>query len=144
LGGALCSVLAARYLNWQPDRQVQLQTFGMPKPGDIRLHNLLKPTLSVHVQNEGDCIPIAPPSITEMGPLISYPGVVIALKWSEYHYPAGLWTLDAQGNLTEGGPATSFHELLLPCVQAWALGLPQPAGLAHPIAEYLRRLSEQP
>jgi hypothetical protein len=65
-GGATSCVLAAQRLAFGLPATIQLLTFGCPKPGDVRLKDLLIPLKSLHICNDGDPVPFVPPEIRDL------------------------------------------------------------------------------
>lgn len=61
-GGAVVYVLARRLLDANPNRNIQVLTFGIPKPGNLDLVRNTPTAAERHVVTAGDIIPYLPPS----------------------------------------------------------------------------------
>jgi len=101
-GGAVCMVLAAKMTLAGPDtRQVEILTFGAPKPGDQRLHNIIADIRQNHYANERDPIPFMPPVGITLAALVVLVGPVLAATWRSFVGPPHVQVVTQDGKIED-------------------------------------------
>lgn len=143
-GGAVASVLTARWIQFNPGRDVRLLTYGMPRPGDSRLVDLLKPLTQRHFANVSDPVPGTAPGV---GELLGVP-VAVPLpfldRWNQMKPPPGQVQLAQDGTITDTQASTlGIADATVIATQV-ILGLPVPPFAAHEAKEYFLRLLAVP
>ena len=140
-GAAASTLLAAQYHRFIPGRVVELLTFGMPKPGDSRLRDLLEGIPSVNVVNSTDPVPSMPPSLTWLFPFIPIVEGSILDAWSQYVPPPNQFILAEEGVLTPSTDAT-FSTLQLALLVADAVAsTPPPLFPSHGMGQYYTNIN---
>lgn len=139
-GGAVASILAARFRFGQRGRTIQLLTFGCPKPGDDQLARWLSLVDSVHLVNHDDPVTYLTPSGVELAMLEGLIPTAVQDRWGAYRAPAGRIQLSASG-VREGlsGPSAVYPLLFRLTTQAITSQAPE-ALTAHNMFEYRRRI----
>lgn len=69
MGGAIACVVAARLLQLNPNRNIEILTFGRPRPGDQKFKEHLTRLNQRHIQVFDDSVPLTCPHSDEIGPL---------------------------------------------------------------------------
>lgn len=111
-GGAVACVLAARYLQFVPTRNVQLLTFGCPKPGDIRLTSLISTISQVHFINNDDPIPFLPPGGVEIIPFASFLPIGFLGLYSKWIRPTDRVGLAEDGKRTDNPEIENIYNFI--------------------------------
>jgi pimeloyl-ACP methyl ester carboxylesterase len=141
MGGAVGSILAARFRQAHPGRKIEVLTFGSPRPGNAQLHSILFTCRIATVVNEGDPVAGLPTNFDEL-PVLLKP--ILALRYppgSTNWFPApNRYRVAWDGTIGEGaaqpGPAEAALQVLL-----WAFTAGNfPDLSAHLPDEYERRL----
>ncbi len=143
-GGAIATIMAATYHRAQPDRDIQLLTFGMPKPGGQRLHDILADLTQTHLVNDGDPIPALPTVAALLVPVNVAAPAWLQLQWPTFIRPDGQITLAANGTQTVSQGDSILFSTVIQMVSDAVLGNPFTVGQPHEIKEYLFRLSLTP
>jgi len=139
-GGATATILAAQYVRNQPDRPVQLLTFGSPLPGDGRLVGILRDTPQVNFVNAGDPVTAVPPTgrvATGLQALIP-PGIL--LGWEQWAYPSARVGLAADGTRTDSPDPSDAINLVAGIVADTLAGREVATITAHAIEAYAARV----
>lgn len=143
-GGALSSIVAARYQLGGVVPSIQLLSYGAPKPGDARLATILRQTTQIHLVNRGDPTPDVPPSPNAaLGLVPGIPPPLVA-RWGRMAKPWGRVILDPDGTATESQDDVSTFGDYWQIITEWLAGDPITPFAAHDIKEYLLRLMAQP
>lgn len=140
-GGATAIVLGAIYKLAQPGRQVQVLTFGAPKPGDQRLADIADAHRMIQVQGIGDPIVATPPSSWWLPVVEPLAGAGLAGRWILFRRGTHRVVVGNQGIQEFEGEIGDFQQMVA-LVRA-ALGLTGvPSFVPHGIAVYSDRLSD--
>jgi hypothetical protein len=87
-GGAASMLACAQIKIGRPRRYIRYLSFGAPKPGDRRLHEILKRDVrGLSLVNSGDLIGAIPPdaiTLASVSPILAVPGL---LNWTRWEYP---------------------------------------------------------
>lgn len=142
-GGCVAVLTAARMRAANADRDICVMTFGLPKPGDVRLREILQTVNEVDVLNDIDIVGNLPPNARELAPLGGIVGALISGIWSRYVARGERWVLDFTGEGQWSDPPAWDTAVLRPIVARALAGLPSNPIEAHDIREYLRRLQRQ-
>jgi len=143
-GGAVAANLAILYSRFQPGRDVRIVTFGMPKPGDQRMIDLLQAVPGFHFANMGDPIPSLPPSADFLFPFLNPEINAVLGAWAQYKQPHARLVIDAAGNVNPSTVATFSITDLADFVFSALLGVPIPPQVAHEMTSYRFRLTPPP
>lgn len=92
-GGAICCVAAVKKRLANQDLQVEIVTFGCPKPGDERLALQLRTVPGYHYANHGDPIPFTPPQGTLFDTIRSILGPAAWFNWTKFVRPDVIATI---------------------------------------------------
>jgi len=139
-GAAAALILAARYRFAQPSRPIKFLTFGAPKPGGVKVEELLRRIDGTSIANDNDVITALPPDRVTMAAIsVLFPLTSFA-PWFPWERSPATSTLDGDGVLTPGANALLDFETLFRLVQRAVLNQEQDSILGHSIGEYLRRL----
>lgn len=140
-GGALLAALAGLLGELRAVEDLQLLTFGSPRPGDSSLASYLTRYTVRRLMNTGDPVPRFPPHLTEAPTMTLLVPFGVALQWSRYLQPAGGLVLGNDGGLV----VAELPAATLPVADAellsWALSDRCFYATAHRVGEYQRRLS---
>lgn len=143
-GGAVGCLLASEYRIGRPGREISLLTFGMPKPGDFRLHDILSTVRQVHIVNRGDPVPSLPPSAQDLAGITVLVPADLLRAWFAMIQPESRRLLSALGDLVEStGPSFTFADLWAIVAEIVATGT-LPTFVNHTIEEYRARLQLAP
>lgn len=139
-GGVVSTLLAADYRRTNPGLDVRLLTFGMPRPGDIRLKRALARVRRQHIANTGDMVCGLPPTVNELVPLVfAFPEAFLE-QWGVF-WPAGeQLLLRADGTTLATDESTLTWSAMIETLTRAVAGLDPPPFAEHAIAEYLARL----
>lgn len=143
MGGAIASIIAVMLKAHAKERDVQVITFGMPKPGDQRFRDFLGTCPGIHICNDGDVIPQTCPERTEIpttAALIPEATLRVTDLWRFPRYQVVL-TQDGALRFGKGRP---LSDNLDGVVLDWLAGEPIDAAVAHTMDEYIRRLELRP
>lgn len=134
VGAAICRLASAT-------RHVRWLTFGAPRPGDVRLRELLElPTHGCALANDNDAITAIPPGLDQLVPAQTPLGRVL-LQWAQWRPPTETWRMLPNGErLPNVYPYLSTQELVELVQHVWTTGSFF-AYPAHSIFEYARRLA---
>jgi len=139
-GAALAVILGATYKAALPNRNVRILTYGMPRPGDRRLADLVGTIPSVHLSNFADPVTALPPVGLELLPLSVVVPAPLYAQWRTTAKPAGQIIIQPDGTLLETDAPALLWNALLDAVNTIVIGGVLPAFTNHTIAEYVRRL----
>jgi len=136
-GGAASSVLVGRYINGGRPGPSSLLTFGMPKPGDIRLANLLAAVPQVHFVDRGDPVPFLPPDLADLAFVLgTVPGLFVA-SWTTYVKPHGQLLIDDLGEVSGAPTGLLSIANLAKSIAYGVFSDPFALPAAHQMAYYL-------
>lgn len=135
-GGAVCMVLAAKMRVANPTCNVELLSFGAPKPGDQRLIDLTTALLQVHYADERDPIPYMPPRGVTFAALVPFLGPVLSLFWPMFARVPIVKTVTRDGQFIDERTADLPEDLMFAASLAIAAGLDAPAFKDHLIEWY--------
>lgn len=143
-GGTVASQIAATYHAARPSRVVQLITFGMPRPGDQRLADLLNSFEVVNVQNFADPFPALPPNDFWITIWLGYAGIVGWYYWQQYRHGGQNVELNIDGTTTPVFVTTALLTQMNNLLASVIVIGPPPTFAAHTMASYYDRLSIAP
>jgi len=139
-GGALAVVLAAVFKLAQPERHVNVITYGMPRPGDRRLAAKVAGIRQFHLSNVADPVTALPPIGLELLPFgLLVPGPLYE-QWSTMDKPHGQILINRDGGLFDTEAPALLYSALLDAINVIVVNGTLPAFTNHTIAEYVRRL----
>jgi len=141
LGGSALCCLAGLYVNAQPERQVEVLTYGAPRAGDFRLRNLLLPLRMVTYANLGDPAPGVPPRGEELAAVLYLLTGPVLNQWLGFIDLPNQRRLYEDGRMEDSQETTCGITTLLGLTVDAIAGDPFPVFSRHFIAEYRRRLS---
>jgi len=126
-GGAVAMVLATKMKLAGPStRQVEVLTFGAPKPGDRRLHDIIANVRQNHYVNQEDPIPLMPPEGLTLAALWNLVPDFLVGTWGTFVRPPNLQMIFPDGRITDVAAED------LPDGTIYALGLLISQGLDAP------------
>lgn len=96
-GGALLSVTALLLKATYPEDEVQLCTFGSPRPGNDEMCAKMRSLIVRRWMNEGDPVPRFPPHFLEAPAASATAGYAVSRNWSSYGQPRGGVVLHSDG-----------------------------------------------
>lgn len=141
LGGAACSVLAGLLLQSLPALQIDVLTFGSPKPGDKALVETLLKTGSCRIENDDDPVPYMAPTEQNLNGFAAvFLGPTIVANLGKWKHPRGRYVLWNDGSRSAGDPVQPDIDVIGDLLVSWFNGDPGPNLPAHDMAEYVRRL----
>jgi microcystin-dependent protein len=138
-GAAVSAIAAARMQLHNPNRSIQLLTFGMPTPGDARLIAAL-PRRSLHFVNIGDPVPYLPPNNELLNMLFWLLPLGTTNGWRLWRQTPDLVGLNTDRSRVDNPAATTLYPIILQIIQQWLLGGPVGPFDAHFMNEYVNRL----
>lgn len=139
-GAVLATLVAARLLQGDPNRSISLLTYGMPKPGDDRLLDLLIPTIQVHLANQGDPVPDLPPRRNQIvGTIIPFPPGFLE-RWEQMRAPRARVVIQGNGSTAYSQEFTASPSDWFGFATDIISGDPVRLFAAHEIKSYLSRL----
>lgn len=139
-GGAVATLLAARYQSADPGRVIRLVTFGMPKPGDNRVRSRLGSMPRVHVVNYDDPVGSIPPDVGLLAYLAGLLPTTILQRWAVMRNVGQQRVLQADGTLTTSQAPTVDFPQLAGIIASLVARQPLQFFRGHDMSEYLRRL----
>ena len=138
-GGAGTALLSIRLRQAQANRQLVLLTFGMPRPGDFGVIDLLKSIKTIHVHNLEDVVPQIPPTRVQSAPFVLLMPALLSALWNEWNAPPSFVHQAENGDITIAPLASLTTDVLAPLVVRAVFGLPQATIPSHQVSEYIRR-----
>lgn len=141
-GGAAAYVLAAKMRVNDFTRAIELLTFGMPKPGDQRLHDIVNPLRQRHYVNQDDPIPYAPPRPLGFADLLAMMALGLPLQWSQFARPGHVTVITHDGELQQSDTDLIPDGLLQALLIAQINIAEPPAFGDHFAASYLLALGD--
>lgn len=140
-GGSVAQTTAARLRLFGPNRRISVLTYGMAKPGDVRLRESMEGAPQVHLANIGDGVPWLPPSRDDLLPVPLTVPVPVELAWEQYVRPRNQYSVASNGLVEPIEPGLLAFGQLVDAV-LWALfSGALPFIPDHEAGEYARRLS---
>jgi len=139
-GGAVASILAARFQRAQPGRRVSLITEGCPRIGDDALITLLANVDQIAFCNVDDVVTLIPPRGDDLGAVAWLLTAQQVAAWNRWRAPPNRVSLSASGQRLGPPGNPSGFRLLLQFVAAWVAGVQAETLSAHFYTEYARRL----
>lgn len=134
-GGAVACVLAAKLLIANPGRDVRLLTFGSPKPGDIRLRELMSRSIRLHFANPLDPVPVCPPD--QFYSVSAGPTSLLHLSaWRNYYPPTPRGYLTQNGWVEDVPDLDPLSGIFVSFIRDWAVGTAHQPGTLHSIESY--------
>lgn len=143
-GGATSAVLTSRILQANPDANIALLTFGMPRPGDSRLIESIRPAIQINYANAADPVPTLPPTAAELPWIVGLVPILLLSKWNQVSPPSNQIILFADGTQTPGNPSLVNYGPTYFALVAAAGGDPIDPIAAHEMKAYLQRLLLSP
>lgn len=148
MGGAVASMCAAMVKLESPSKNVELVTFGSPKPGDAKFKFFLSENFPrrLHIENAFDIIPYTcfdfgqePHNLFHPTWFNAISGAVLknTHKWDTYH---DWWLLDTDGKLIYKGIKANVGELIDGAFKLFIENEPIPVTEMHIMKQYLFRL----
>lgn len=146
MGGAVASICAVLMKMQSRQTEVEVVTFGSPKPGDQRFVDLLSRTAPrrMHIENAYDVIPYFCPNLYKPGP--KFPNWKNIIKdiltagseaWRGYN---DFWLLDEDGTLIYKGEKVDLNVLLTAATKLFVGGKLETGFTHHYMSQYLGRL----
>ena len=139
-GGATALVLAGRYKNARPERDIRFLTYGSPKPGDSRLSIKLRQLVGINLANDDDLITVFPPDEETLHPVAVWLDLPHLAVWTEWERPPRQVRQDFDGTLTPNDLVRPDFATLLSIVNKVVDHHRLEPFSGHPIREYLRRI----
>ncbi len=139
-GAAAVSVLAATYRFANAMRTIVLLTFGIPKPGDSRLVDLMDSCRQVHVQNDTDLVCILPPDQQTKLLLSAIVGNAVLSLWIGWERTSLPFRMDASGRITRAYVELPDLVTLAGYVVQAINGIPLATIIGHRMTEYMNRI----
>lgn len=140
-GGAAIYVLAAKMRLNDFTRAIEVLTFGMPKPGDDKLRDIVDRLRQRHYVNELDPIPYAPPRPRDFVELLFMMALGLSLQWARFFRPSQLTVITQDGQLRHTDadliPDGLLNALLLAQINAAS----PPVFSDHFVASYVTALA---
>lgn len=140
-GGVLCTLSVADYVLAAPTRDIQLLTFGMPRPGDQRLADVLRFARSCHFARDDDPVPGLPPTGPELSALFEAIPRAWFNSWFPWRSPPGCRVLHADGQDDEGTPPGAGITILRTIAAQVLAGDPVGPFAGHLIPAYVAWLT---
>lgn len=141
-GGSCLCALAGLLSNAGVVADLQLLTFGSPRPGDSTLRDLLTNFVVRRVMNSDDPVVRFPPHIDEAPALCLTAGFEATLQWSRYVQPQGGLVLWPDGTQQTRQLPTQLLPVTDLTLGGWALSDRGFFATGHRIAEYQFRVAE--
>jgi len=139
-GGAIAAVLATVFRNVSSTRTIRLITYGMPRPGDERMREILSSVPSTHLANFNDPIASIPSVGIELVPFVAITPPSLFALWSSVTKPGGQIIVHPDGGFEETERQTLLFAFFLEVMTLLIAQASLPAFTNHTIAEYVRRL----
>lgn len=139
-GGAIAALLAARFRYAQPNRLIDVLTYGSAQPGDADIALLVESCNHRRVTCFGDPVPEMPPNPIHWPwviPLIPFP---VAQAWGFYFQPRGQALIAVDGTYTFSEETSFDLDYLRQAVNAYLFGDAMVSDFAHTMVETVRRL----
>lgn len=137
-GGAVACVCAALTKRTEPERDVRLLTLGCPKPGDLRLRELLSPTVAIHLRAAGDPIACIPPSNFVFQSLLAPISANQLASWIRYSETTPSYRLQENGERIEDPSCIAVLRDVTNWVVWNLLGFRWGIPFPHLISNYVR------
>jgi hypothetical protein len=112
-------------------REIQLLTYGSPHPGDQRLRFLAEGVYQANLVNDGDPVPVIPPTGKLLAGLQALVPGGFLLGWNNWRPPVLRIGLDVEGNFRDNPDPTDLYSLAFSIVQRWFLSQPIDQFNAH-------------
>lgn len=139
-GGVSAHVLAGRYRFGLPARTIRTLTFGDPKPGDNRLHELLAAVPGIALHNTEDFVTILPPDLVNIFPVSVALGLVALLLMDRWEYSPNRTMMDEAGALFPNQSTAISTATLTNYVLRAQANLPLGVIFQHAIPVYRERI----
>ena len=141
-GGVVSAIAKARITPHAQGEVPRVLAFGCPKPGDVRLAELLRRPEAVFLSNDDDLVTIIPFGPIQQALLEpTFASQLIFPDWARWSYPIGPVTLLRDGR-TDPSTERTFTTSVIVAVTFQFLFSQQLAPIAgHTIGEYARRLA---
>lgn len=138
-GSSLCA-LAGLLDSARVIADLQLLSFGSPRPGDSTLSDELTKFSVRRIMNSDDPVPRFPPHLDE-APLLSVAaGYAVAARWAGYTQPAGGLVAWPDGTLRTAQLPPQFIPITDVTLLGWALSDRGFFATGHQIGKYTQRL----
>jgi len=140
MGSVSLDTLAARYKFANPDRTIRMISFGSPKPGDVRLKNLLRKCPNISIVNEQDIVGSLPPDKFILYPVaLAFPlyGLFV---WDEWIKEPNRARMDINGKIALNVDPLIDTPLLTHLLEQIIALQPFEIVAPHFIEEYRRRI----
>lgn len=138
-GSSLCA-LAGLLDSARVIADLQLLTFGSPRPGDATLRDELTKFTVRRIMGSDDPIPRFPPHLDEAPLLSAAAGFAVASRWASYTQPAGGMVVWPDGDLTTAQLPPQFIPVTDLSLLGWALSDRGFFATGHQISKYTQRL----
>lgn len=142
-GAAVASIVAGRLRVGNAMRKIHLLTFGLPKPGDEKLQEILGTVNRRDVLNERDFIGRLPPSFWEGLPLLFLKPqytINLILNWAKWAGSPFYMIMDETGKSRFGQQLEGIGAEIEDIIFRFILGLPVAQIEEHMLEEYISRL----
>lgn len=139
-GATAALILAARYRQWNEDREIRYLTYGCPHIGDTRLHNLLRTIPGIALSNDVDLVTAIPPDLQVLIAVFNVLAYLPMLNWPTWRVVPNRSMMDDNGIQTaDTEPILDYPTLRAMTLRVIA-NLPYPQIVGHNIEEYFRRI----
>jgi len=139
-GGVIATQVAATYKRADPTRVVKLVTFGMPRPGDQRLADVVNRLETTNLQNSGDPFPALPPQEFWWPIWFGFAGAIGLFNWSQYKIGGEKRELFTDGTTGPVYVSTALQDQMLAILASVIVIAPPPDFTAHQVQAYYNRL----
>jgi pimeloyl-ACP methyl ester carboxylesterase len=135
-GGAAALNVVARYRVGNPSRIIRYLTFGCPRPGDVRMRDLIALTDGKSLCNYTDIVAAIPPAYDLVFSVYAALGFLFLLTWPTWKPAPQQYMMDFDGALIPGGVPTLDFTTIYDLALLVAASLPYPTIEAHQITTY--------
>jgi hypothetical protein len=139
-GGSIALVLAAVLAAAGVVQDVQICTFGSPRPGDFSLRDVLAHWTVRRYMSSDDPVPRFPPHPFEAPALTLFTPVLVASQWAQYVQPQGGVVLWPDGTITVGQRPPQLLPITDLTLAGWALSDRGFFATGHRVSEYAHRV----
>lgn len=141
-GGGLLSVTALLLRSRYPDDEIQLCTFGSPRPGDDAMCRTMRSVVVRRWMNAADPVPRFPPHFGEAPVASVAAGFAIARTWGAYSQPRGGVVLYPDGLLATKALPPLVHPIQDALLVDWMSGVGGIQSAEHTLVTYRRNMTD--
>ncbi len=139
-GGSIAEVLSAVLSAAGVVSDLQVCSFGSPRPGDVSLRDVLAKWTVRRFMASDDPVPRFPPHPFEAPALTLLAPLPVAGQWSQYVHPQGGVVLWPDGTITVGQLPPQVLPITDLTLAGWALSDRGFFATGHRVSEYLHRV----